>query len=141
MSVFRVHRFITKQSNSAFADGQVFTPEQDAIWEDYINKFVALIPGYVANSGSYTYINENTMQVTVRLKAPDGKEEMYGRNYIREIGLANNQYKTAYINMRREMGESVDMSKSYWNIEYANGHVQTITFGPPARGPGPLAGS
>ena len=139
MSVFRVHRFIVKQLGSAFPDGDAFTPEQDAIWQDYKDKFIALIPGYVANSGSYRYINEDTMQVTVRLKAPDGKEEMYARNYIREVSMANNQYKTAYLNMRREIGEKVDLVKSSWNVEYANGHLQTLAFGPPSRGTGPLA--
>ena len=129
MPVFRIHRFSVKYPDAVFLDDSSFTEEQDQAWKNYINNFVSMFPGYVANSGVYTLIDENTRQLTIRIKAPEGKEQLYAENYIREVGMANNEYKTAYFNMRRELGERIDPTKSFWNVEYANGHVQTYKFG------------
>jgi hypothetical protein len=129
MAIIKIHKIITKYPDSVFLDGDAFTEEQDAVWQAYVDNFTSTLNGYMPNTSVSVPIDENSMMITIRLKAPEGKEQLYAENYMREIGLSENEYKKAYLKMRYDMGERVDGSKTFWRVEYANNHIQEYKFG------------
>jgi hypothetical protein len=126
---FKISRYSVKNPGTEFVDTDNLTAEEQQIRESFFT-FARNLPGRIANTVIVTTIDENTVKRTWDMDSPPGKEEMFAGIYMRENGTSTDPARIAYLNMMRAKGESIDVSKCYWEVEYANGHVQTYKFGP-----------
>lgn len=126
---FKISRYSVKRANTEFVDTGSFTEEENQIRENFFT-FVRNLPGRVSNNVIRTSIDENTVKQTWDMDSPPGKEELFAGIYMRENGTSTDSARINYLNMMRAKGESIDISKCYWEVEYANGHIQMYKFGP-----------
>jgi hypothetical protein len=126
---FKISRISVKNPNTEFVDSGSLTGEEEQIRENFF-AFARDLPGRMANTVIVTTIDENTVKRTWDMDSPLGKEELFAGIYMREMGTSTDPARTAYLNMMKAKGESMDLSKCYWEVEYANGHIQIYKFGP-----------
>lgn len=125
---FKIHRYSVKFPDAVFADRSTFSEEENQILENFVNNFVKVQDGYIANSISKTIIDDNTIRLTSEFDSTEDKELVVAKNYIRAMGKSNNEYRIAYTNMLHAKGERLDVSKCYTEVEYSNGHIQIYNF-------------
>lgn len=125
---FKISRYIVKKPDAEFINTDNFTSEELGIYNNYI-EFTRSLPGRVSNTVIKTTIDENSYKLTWDMDSPPEKEELFAGIYMRESGTSTDPARTAYLNMMRGKGESIDITKCYWEVEYANNHVQVYKFG------------
>jgi hypothetical protein len=130
MALFYVHRYLVKRPDGVFIDRASLNESEMQIYDDYINLFVNSLDGNKGSPVVRTNIDDNTIKLTIELDSPNGKEQLFAENYMRSLGTSNNQYRVAYLNMLKNKGENINISKCYWEVEYANNHVQMYKFSP-----------
>lgn len=122
MGQYKIHRYTVKTEGSVFIETSSFNSAEREIWDNYV-AFVQSLPGHARNAPDKVQIDANTMKYTYYCHSPDGKEELFARNFFREVGLSSNTARTAYMNMMRNKGSSIDPRLSYTEVEFANGHI------------------
>ena len=125
---FKISRYSVKNPGTEFVDTDALTEEEQQIRENYFT-FARNLPGRVSNTIIVTTIDENTVKRTWDMDSPLGKEELFAGIYMRECGTSTDPARLAYQNMLRAKGESMDITKCYWEVEYSNNHVQIYKFG------------
>ena len=130
MAWFLLHRYSIKSPGTQFVDYDTLTNEEQAVWDNYVG-FLQSQPGRVANTTvSFTVLDEDTIKQTWQMQAPDGQEQLFAENYMRMVGASNNDVRIAFSELMRSKESPVDVSKCYWEVEYANNHILTYKFGP-----------
>jgi hypothetical protein len=129
MAIYKIHRYIVKDADKEFAsrdhsDVNEYTESDREVVNKYI-EFVKSLPGYYANV-VVQQIDDNTVKHTYMCKAIDGKERSTAELFCKELGTSQNPARKNFLLLTKQKGQQANVHLSRNEIEYANGHIETI---------------